>query len=201
MSKKRVLCLHGYHGSGSLVLEQMAPLFDEFSSELELVALDAPSIAAGDFGWWHGTFALWNDPLRGWDRTTDWVTKLFAHEQFDGIFGFSQGAALAGMLVGMRTPDGEQTDEFPLSFDFVIMASGFISDDPVHVPLYSHAPSYDLPSLHFMGRSDDVVPIEDSRRLAANFVDPVIAEHPGEHEIPVGAEARGELARFLGNLD
>src|SRR5262245_755899 len=52
-SKLRILCLHGYHGSGRILRTQMASFGAELSSLAELVFVDAPSLAAGDFGWWH----------------------------------------------------------------------------------------------------------------------------------------------------
>jgi pimeloyl-ACP methyl ester carboxylesterase len=172
MSRKRVLALHGYHGSAELVQSQLAPLFAPFEAQLEFVAFDAPSIAAGDFGWWHGRFALWDEPFSSWDRTVDWATKLFAEEQFDGIFGFSQGAGLAGLLVGMRAADGHPTVEMPLAFDFAMMVGGFVSDEPAYAPLYESTSSYDLPSLHLTGRADGTVPIAHSLRLAGKFEAP-----------------------------
>src|SRR2546430_350944 len=83
------------------------------------VQVDAPSLSTADFGWWHLNF-------RGWERTQDWMVSLFQQEQrFDGVFGFSQGAALTSLLVGMRGTDR-------LSFDFAMMVGGFRSDSPAH---------------------------------------------------------------------
>ena len=197
MSRKRVLCLHGYHGNASLLRSQMGGLTDEFSSRFEFVAVDAPSIAAGDFGWWHGAFALWNEPFRGWERTREWVINLFAEEDFDGVFGFSQGAALTGLLVGMRASDGEPSEAAPLRFDFAMMAGGFVSNEPAHAPLYASAAGFRLPSVHMMGRADTIVPIGDSRQLADRFSAPVIVEHAGGHVVPSETAVRKQVAEFL----
>jgi predicted esterase len=200
MTRKRVLCLHGYHGNASLLQSQMGALTDGFSSEFDFVAVNAPSIADGDFGWWHGEFALWNEPFRGWERTRDWVVKLFAEQDFDGVFGFSQGAALTGLLVGMRAADGWPSESTPLRFDFAMMAGGFVSNEPGHAPLYAATAGYGLPSIHMMGRSDAVVPIEDSRRLAARFTAPTVVEHSGGHVIPSSAVVREKVAEFFDSL-
>src|SRR5580693_933735 len=107
----RVLGLHGYHGSGSLLRRQLAPLAgaaergaaEQGAGGIEWVCVDAPSLARGDFGWWHLNF-------RGWEQTLDWVTDYLArHGPFDGVLGFSQGAALTSLLVGRRAPDGRIT--------------------------------------------------------------------------------------------
>ena len=55
--KLRILCLHGYHGSGRILRGQTAAFAGELSSLAELVFIDAPSLAAGDFGWWHAVSA------------------------------------------------------------------------------------------------------------------------------------------------
>src|SRR5580700_7523093 len=65
----RVLCLHGYHGSGAILRGQMAPLAAAIPPGVELVYADAPALAEGDFGWWHEGF-------RGWERTHDWAVEL-----------------------------------------------------------------------------------------------------------------------------
>jgi predicted esterase len=200
MSRKRVLCLHGYHGSASLLRSQMGALTNQFSSEFEFVAVNAPAIADGDFGWWHGAFALWNESFRGWERIRDWVVNLFAAQEFDGVFGFSQGAALTGLLVGMRAPDGHPTPTTPLRFDFAIMAGGFVSREPGHESLYSSKAGFELPSLHMMGRSDTIVPMDDSRRLAGRFSAPTVVEHSGGHVIPSTPAVSAQVADFLDSL-
>ena len=96
MRDLRMLCLHGYHGSGAILRRQMAPLAAAIPANVELVYVDAPSLAAGDFGWWHEGF-------RGWEHTRDWAVELLrTGPRIDGIFGFSQGAALTGLLAALR---------------------------------------------------------------------------------------------------
>ena len=45
----RMLCLHGYRGTGAILRRQMAPLAAAIPSNVELVYVDAPSVAAGSF--------------------------------------------------------------------------------------------------------------------------------------------------------
>jgi hypothetical protein len=67
----------------------MRSLTAALPANIEFVYVNAPSLATGDFGWWHEGFD-------GWERTRDWAIDLMcAGPRFDGIFGFSQGAALA----------------------------------------------------------------------------------------------------------
>jgi hypothetical protein len=194
MSNIRVLCLHGYHGSGRILREQMRPLTADLGPSIEFVHVDAPSITRGDFGWWHEGF-------RGWEQTRDWMVQLFEQQShFDGIFGFSQGAALASLLVGMRDTAGQAAGSKPLDFEFAVMVGGFRSDSAMHADLYADTESYTLPSLHIMGRSDSIVPIGDSRVLAEQFTSPVVLEHSGGHVIPGTPSIREGVAHFLKSM-
>jgi hypothetical protein len=180
----RMLCLHGYHGSGAILRRQMAPLAAAFPANVELVYVDAPSLAAGDFGWWHGGF-------RGWERTRDWTVELLrTGPRIDGIFGFSQGAALTGLLAAL----GDNDPSTP-QFEFAIMAGGFTSTMPQHAGLFRH--KLTVPSVHVTGRADTIVPRRDSLLLAGRFADPLIVEHPGGHVIPSGPAVTEPIASFL----
>jgi Serine hydrolase (FSH1) len=53
MSTIRILCLHGYHGSAAVLRRQIAPVAARLPADVELVFVDAPSLASGGFGWWH----------------------------------------------------------------------------------------------------------------------------------------------------
>lgn len=191
MRTLRLLCLHGYHGSGEILRRQLQPLVRDLPVPLDLCYVDAPSLADGDFGWWHQNF-------RGWERTRDWAVDLFAQQpRFDGIFGFSQGAALTALLTGLRAPDGQSSPERPLSFDFAMMASGFRSDSPRHAELFTRRESFTLPSFHMLSRSDPIVATADSRALAAQFSAPVVVEHDGGHVIASTPPVRAAFTQFL----
>jgi fermentation-respiration switch protein FrsA (DUF1100 family) len=180
----RMLCLHGYHGTGAILRRQMAPLAAAIPANVELVYVDAPSLSAGDFGWWHEGF-------RGWERTRDWAVELLrTGPRIDGIFGFSQGAALTGLLAALR-------DSRPsaLRFEFAIMVGGFTSTMAQHAELFRHKLA--VPSVHVAGRADAIVPRRDSLLLADRFTDPLIIEHPGGHVIPSGSAVTAPIAGFL----
>jgi len=183
MNATRILCLHGYHGSATILRRQMAPVAAAVPADVELVFVDAPTLAMGDFGWWH-------DGFRGWERTRDSAVELFGAQRFDGVFGFSQGAALTGWLAALR-----ETDATPIAFDMAIMVGGFTSTAPQHASLFTHR--LRVPSLHVMGRNDGVIPMRDSRRLAERFADPVVIEHGGGHVIPDDPAITTRIAGFV----
>jgi pimeloyl-ACP methyl ester carboxylesterase len=177
------LCLHGHHGSAAIVRRQIAPLAARLPADVEPVFVDAPSLAVGDFGWWHPGF-------RGWERTRDWAIELLDERPFDGILGFSQGAALAGLLAGVRDQQAA-----PNWFGSVIMVGGFASALPQHQHLFRR--KLDLPSIHVVGRRDTIVPRSESLLLAERFANPVILEHDGGHVIPDDPAITAAIGDFI----
>ena len=125
------------------------------------------------------------------ERTRDWAVELLrTGPRVDGVFGFSQGAALTGLLADLREDAAS-----PVSFEFAIMAGGFTSTIPQHAGLFRR--KLTLPSVHVTGRSDRVVPMRDSLLLADRFADPLIIEHPGGHVIPAATAVTASIADFL----
>ncbi len=213
MNRLKILCLHGYHGSAATLRSQMAALVNELDALAEFVCIDAPSLAAGDFGWWHATTELRAaDPpnagvgpgakhYQGWWRTREAIIDIFGKQgPFDGVFGFSQGAALTSILVGLRSPHGRATADKPLCFDFALMVGGFAVADPELFKLYDNASSYQCPTLHIIGRSDRVVPREASRQLANKFPNPLIIEHDGGHVVAATPQVRMDVRQFLNTM-
>ena len=210
MDKLRILCLHGYHGSGDILRRQMSSLIEGTQVLAEFVYLDAPSLASGNFGWWHArSIATSRDagvgPTRkryeGWERTFESIAETFAtHGPFDGIFGFSQGASLTSLLVGLRSPDGTPTAVKPLAFDFAVMMGGFLGADPVLALQYANRSCYDMPSAHIIGRGDGIVPAPLSHALAAVFKEPLILQHDGGHVVADTPETRSGFRSFLEDM-
>jgi hypothetical protein len=187
MRDLRILALHGYHGSADTLRQQMRPLASALQG-VEFVHVDAPSLAERDFGWWHS-------PARGWDRSRAWALDLFATQpRFDGVFGFSQGAAMTGLLAGMREAHLDDP-QAPIAFDFAVMVGGFKNDAPQHAELYRRR--FTVPSVHVIGHADRVIPPHESQDLAGQFVDPVVLTHTGGHIVANTPEVVDGLTRFL----
>jgi predicted esterase len=190
MDSISILALHGYHGSAQALRRQIAPLADALPPGVNLTFVDAPSLARGDFGWWHEGFT-------GWEATRDWVAELTAGEHFDGVIGFSQGAALAGLLLATQEAAGDAAGNTPLAFGFGfgVMIGGFTSEEPRHAALLRRKLA--TRSLHVTGSADGIVPMRDSLRLAERFADPVIVKHGGGHVIPTDPRVLGRIVEFV----
>jgi hypothetical protein len=175
--------------------QQMRPLVDAIPPIADFVRVDAPSVTRGDFGWWHGGPLIGPGKMRNWERTREWIVDLFARQgPFDGVFGFSQGAALAGLLPGLLEPAGS------LTFNFAIMAGGFRSKAPEHAEIFGYRFGYTIPSIHIIGQTDGIVPSSDSYELARQFVSPVVLEHPGGHVVAATPLIRDRVTMFLEDM-
>ncbi|MFE2070913.1 hypothetical protein ACFXDH_52630 [Streptomyces sp. NPDC059467] len=187
MDAINVLALHGYHGSARILRQQIQPLDAALPSSINLTYVDAPSLPRGDFGWWHEGFS-------GWERTRDWVIDLAGQQHFHGVIGFSQGAALAGLLTAVQERASDTARGDGLGFRFAVMIGGFTSDAPQHADLFTRPLT--TPSLHVTGSKDSIVPMRDSLRLAGRFADPVLVQHGGGHVIPDEPEVVGRIVDF-----
>ncbi len=166
----------------------MAAMVSAMPSNIEFVYVDAPSLAQGDFGWWHEGFS-------GWEQTRQWAINLFESQlPFDGLFGFSQGAALTGLLAAVNEAEYHSVSGESW-FDFAVMVGGFKSDSPRHAKLFER--SIALPSVHVMGRSDGIEPISHSRILASALEVPLVIELSGGHIVTCIDSVTHPLAQFL----
>ncbi|MEQ1504587.1 MAG: DUF924 family protein [Myxococcota bacterium] len=184
----RILVLPSFRQSGSRFAARLRKIAAAVEDIAELVFLDAPHVyepdaaeraaLEADFGavpdfarqrcWWnasddHRTYAGWEASIRFLDR------QLPA----DGVLGFSQGGAMAGLFAALR----------PGPIRFAICVSAFPSRADDHRMLV-RPESIDLPSLHVYGETDVLMDNERSQALAACFVDPVVRTHPGGHFFP-----------------
>lgn len=139
------------------------------------------------------------DPLQyqqqtdGFDVSLAYLKTVFSQAgPFDGIMGFSQGAAMAAAVSARRGRPGGEMD-----FRFVILCSGFALNLPDSV-----GGSINCPSLHIFGNeqgNDRQIANQASRDLAASFEEgcSVIIEHDSGHMIPTRSPYIDEIRDFL----
>ena len=105
---------------------------------------------------------------------------------FDVVFGFSQGAAMAALL--MATTPGLARS--------AVLVSGFIPSDPVWADRMTAAPVA-AAVLIVGGESDKLVTLDRVDALAACFPGAEIFRHDGGHGVPSNAAFRSVLKEFL----
>ncbi|XP_042046123.1 rhodanese-like domain-containing protein 6 isoform X1 [Salvia splendens] len=129
----------------------------------------------------------------GFERSIEYLKSVFSQKgPFDGILGFSQGAAMAA-LVGARREELKGD----MDFRFVILCSGF-SVNMTRNP----EGSINCPSLHIFGHKegkDRQIDCKASTHLASLFENgcAVIIEHDFGHIIPTRSPYIDEIKDFL----
>jgi hypothetical protein len=190
--KLRILMLHGYTQSGPLFHAKTKAL--EKSLAKAFPAAPAPGHLAthpGGISLHYPTapIKLETHDIPGFERGLATVAETISSEgPFDGVIGFSQGGAAAGMVAalleegrreafeasqskgGIRFPDSftrdsgyiEEGVQGPLKF--AVSYSGFAaSTNPLYQAFYE--PQISTPMMHFLGSLDTVVSEERSLRL------------------------------------
>lgn len=233
----RLLMLHGYTQSGTLFhaksralvkhIQKSFPLHEVSAvyptGPMRLKPSDIPGFEPSDnvdpedaieaYGWWRRSNTA-NPPLySGIEDGLATVAKVLSEEgPFDGVIGFSQGAALAGMLAGLLEPGRKETfdkfakDEvegaagmpFPSAFaqpgfqhppfKFALCYSGFRAPGPRYRGFYDD-PSIHTPVLHVLGSLDSLVDESRSRSLIEACAgepekEGLVVWHPGGHFLP-----------------
>lgn len=195
--KLRILALHGYAQSQDIFKSKLGSLRKAFKRKADFTFISAPHRVsmkdnfgedvsdpqADVYGWWFSTNdgifkVVESNELVGFEESLKLVEETFEkHGPFDGILGFSQGAAFASILCSMQ-----QQKLLPFKFDFAIFISGFKSLCQPHAKYYTE--KVDLLSLHVYGTNDKVIKTEMSKDLVDLFKDAKAIVHEGGHYIP-----------------
>jgi pimeloyl-ACP methyl ester carboxylesterase len=197
--KLKVLCLHGYTQNGEVLRDRSGGFRKPLKkSRYELHYVDGPHGCTADGeaeadaeadlsrrAWWKGHSG--QEAYDGWPASRAMLTELWRRERFDGVLGFSQGAAAAAMLCA------EMTDPKP---KFALLVSGFVPRDRAAAAALLAGVDA-VPTLHVVGRADALVAPERSRALAALFDGATLVEHEGGHTTPSSPDVRKEVAGFL----
>lgn len=129
----------------------------------------------------------------GFDESLSYLkTKVSEGGPFDGILGFSQGAAMAALLCAQKEKLKGEID-----FRFAVLCSGFaVNMDDLEQG------SVNCPSLHIYGNdkgSDRQIETRASQRLASLFEDAscVVIEHDFGHITPTRSPYIDQIKDFL----
>lgn len=179
----KILALHGRGSNNDITSIQLSSL--KCSSRCVADLLAAPHSASPQ----NSVFRMFSErPFHEWGSDTDTIRGVLAyiekHGPYDGLYGFSQGAAV---VTALSKPGAAEALGSERTWRFVICACGVPPPGEVKV---------DLPSLQIIGAADWC--ISASRALAGVYDDPTVLEHPGGHELPL--KLRGN-AHFQAGLD
>lgn len=113
----------------------------------------------------------------GFDDSIALIEKTFREQgPFDGILGFSQGAAFVSVLCAMKKK------KLQIQFNFAVMISGFKSLCAPHAEYYDE--EIDIRSLHVYGTNDQVIPTVMAEQISCLFRNKKEMRHDGGHYVP-----------------
>uniref|UniRef100_A0A915BC66 Serine hydrolase FSH domain-containing protein n=1 Tax=Parascaris univalens TaxID=6257 RepID=A0A915BC66_PARUN len=219
--KLRILCLHGYRQNDTIFREKTGSFRKALKKYADFVFMNAPHVPvipdrpcsdgggevrkAGEErtdprGWWfskpehHFSSHDITDLDIGFEDSVKAVTNFAAKEgPFDGIFAFSQGAALAFLLAALR-----QRNKIAIEFKFLILVAAFPSLSSKHAELIrTHITG--VPCLHIYGKGDKLVGWENSAKLTDFFDQDKIEVivHPGGHFVPTLSAYKDIVSSFM----
>ena len=218
----KILCLHGFRQTAGSLLGRTIGLRRRVTMEIDWLFVDAPHMLAPPPSNSAPPPSSSAPPpsssapppeaaaRRCWklecvDENQQGLTESLSriqafvdqHGPFDGVMGFSEGAAMASILCRMQ-----KEGRLRFGFRFCILASGY-------VPRIGHPSSspIDLPSLHIFGgrgeanqEADDQVPASESEKLLESFTDSIrrrVFRHGSGHLIPCTKQVVACFQSFL----
>jgi len=199
-----ILVIHGYVQSASTVAGNTRALKEKLSDIANLHYVDGPPMRNATHSssrpWWILDSYLEHDMTASdrWDDTVKWWTDELSKNQYDGIIGLSQGAAMTALLVSMlnhpeRVPGFNLEKTQPIKF--AILCSGFISNYEPHKQIYGVPEN--LPTLHTVDMHDFVVPAQKTIELQKLFKTSQLARHNEGHSIPVCGDWPNVMKEFI----
>ncbi|KAG9038333.1 hypothetical protein FRB95_001745 [Tulasnella sp. JGI-2019a] len=223
----KVLALHGYTQNGAILRKRMSAIRKLCQGDCDFVFADGPIIlpAVTELGsssrstvqsqseqdpeataraWWRSNAEKTH--YSQLSESIEYLRDLMHKEQFDGVFGFSQGAGLAGLLCAMLErphlyPTFLVNDQPPQPpFKFSIIVSGFKPADISLAPLFEDH-RIQTPTLHVLGKSDLIVVQERSQTMIDVCESPRVEKHEGGHFIPSTAQWRKFFRAYIKSFD
>lgn len=159
--------------------------FDSDASAAPTSEADTPR------AWWFAERAPSDGHFRKFkqfDETLEYLRDILEKQHFDGVFGFSQGAACAAILAALcenpqldpvfaRPSQDPNVTWPPAPLKFAILSAGFFPLDP-RTAAYFDTP-LKTPTLHVLGRADTIVGEDRSVPLTKVFDDSRVEWHDG----------------------
>lgn len=203
--------MHGYWQDGKTFKNKLGGFRKATKSLLDLVFIDAPhlipqsskdSSAAEPVmkdgrGWWFSkgtSFSAqeYTEVCTGFDESVKAVEDAcICLGPFDGIMGFSQGAAMAALILYLQSLGKINT-----TFKFGVLIAGFKSRSSLHNALHRHE-LVKIPTLHIVGETDAVIPKAQALEILPFFTSPKVICHPGGHFIPTSGPCKTDYMKFL----
>lgn len=229
MSKLKILCLHGFTSNGQVHAHQLRRItkalaeydfeFPDGPHEVDIesqfdmnkgenqswIKLVSELSTSGHRAWWFARDGNWQNKEGGFfglEDSLDFLGK-YMHERgpFHAIWGFSQGACLAGMLASLlQEKQAAHSLRKLMPVDLPapkasVVFSGFRARFSQYDSVYE--PGIDVPMLHVIGEDDPLVNSERSEALRRVCLRGQFLKHAGGHNIPKSEDDAEVIAKFM----
>ena len=216
MPKPKLLCLHGRR-SNAEVTEMQCQGILELDKVAALNYLDAPFESTAfdkDIGPGKSWF-LRDEPVEAAQEhlrqsLVHIVQTIASAGPFDGVYGFSQGAAIASLLCEPAVQGALGLTAPPFRFALLVcgadydtafgagVAQEFMGAHSAQENASSRSSLLQLPSLHFMGEKDDG--LASSKALSQRYAQPHLLFHKSGHAVPAMELCSGEGLQLSSRL-
>ena len=218
--RPRLLCLHGACSNSEITKMQIIGL--NLRDKFDITYMNAPHVVShpspGLENFADGPYYAWSDPARSleiredqWNESMEYVVRRLRDDApFDGVYGFSQGAAMITNLSHPKSVDvwkGGGSNRYSsgdggkLPWQFAILACGAGCHN-ITESRFGDDCSIDVPSFHIFGKNDRYA--NDSRTIYDYWSadDRAMHVHGRGHEIDAMMHTRehimmGKLRTFL----
>lgn len=153
--------------------------------------------------WW----VVENGNYTGWQQSiTSILHVLNTQGPFYGVLGYSQGATIVSLLLGILNRSPKEFEKLDQQLDLAILVAGFASRDPDHSMYYNKDIKAKTPTLVLAGETDEMVSVDLSLKMSEYFQNPqiyrfvrkaLIKRHAGGHMIPMDSESRRVIKEFV----
>lgn len=200
--KLKVLCLHGYRQTSTTFYEKLGAFRKMVGKKCDMKFVNAPHLVppndddngAEQRGWWfsqpHGYFKSTDvsDCDKGFEESLQVIKTAIEEEgPFDGIMGFSQGAALVAIIC--------MTPELASHFKFAMLFAPFKSVCSKHQHYFEKVSQ--LPALLVIGDGDQVVDPKRGLETVKLFENAQVVRHEGGHFVPATGKQKEAYLSFF----
>jgi predicted esterase len=176
----KVLLLHGFMQNGEKIRKPIEKLLTKSiikNHNIQLISPSGPLVVDNEKrGWWYlESKEMVSIPheYKNVQQAIDVVMCALNDSQPDVVIGFSQGAVFATILLGLDLIQCKKV---------ILLSGSGIMDER-----YNATKKIQTPSFHFTGQKDELVGLEESKKLSEKYENSTHHEHQWGHVVPRGS--------------
>eukprot|EP00298_Acanthocystis_sp_HF-20_P003565 c13910_g1_i1.p1 GENE.c13910_g1_i1~~c13910_g1_i1.p1 ORF type:complete len:219 (-),score=76.57 c13910_g1_i1:19-675(-) len=192
--KIKILCLHGFGMNAKSMEMLLDPVVQRNKSFVDFYFIDGAHHEKHSKEvrlWWQAipdknqTQPKQQFNLEGLEKSVEVVEKFDKeHGPFDGVIGFSQGAALAAIIIAYAS-----VGRTPIKFKFALFVGGYLPNSQnLSEWRDSEKILFNVPSIHVYGKEDTIIVWKTSEKFSRMYSNPIVNFHPLGHIFPLASD-------------